>query len=146
MLFRSILHTLADGVNTLADPDLDFHTEEFLITNKIKTAITYNILKFKSIKIKVEVLEVNGVKDSRWTKPIQDELIKYCNTLGLGESITYNELHSEVNGIDEIRYAKVYVSTNNGQSYELHDLSYKFDIVETQKYKLTKNDIEVIYV
>ena len=143
---EAILHTLADGVNTLADPDLDFHTEEFLITNKIKTAITYNILKFKSIKIKVEVLEVNGVKDSRWTKPIQDELIKYCNTLGLGEAITYNELHSEVNGIDEIRYAKVYVSTNNGQSYELHDLSYKFDIVETQKYKLTKNDIEVIYV
>ena len=143
---EAILHTLADGVNTLADPDLDYHTEEFLITNKIKTAITYNILKFKSIKIKVEVLEVNGVKDSRWTKPIQDELIKYCNTLGLGESITYNELHSEVNGIDEIRYAKVYVSTNNGQSYELHDLSYKFDIVETQKYKLTKNDIEVIYV
>ena len=143
---EAILHTLADGVNTLADPDLDYHTEEFLITNKITTAITYNILKFKSIKIKVEVLEVNGVKDSRWTKPIQDELIKYCNTLGLGESITYNELHSEVNGIDEIRYAKVYVSTNNGQSYELHDLSYKFDIVETQKYKLTKNDIEVIYV
>lgn len=143
---EAILHTLADGVNTLADPDLDYHTEEFLITNKIKTAITYNILKFKSIKIKVEVLDVNGVKDSRWTKPIQDELIKYCNTLGLGEAITYNELHSEVNGIDEIRYAKVYVSTNNGQSYELHDLGYKFDIVETQKYKLTKNDIEVIYV
>ena len=140
------MHTLADGINTLADPALDYHTEEFLITNKIKTAITYNILKFKSLKIKVEVLEVNGIKDSRWTKPIQDELIKYCNTLGLGEVITYNELHSEVNGIDEIRYAKVYVSIDDGLTYDLYDLDYKFDIIETQKYKLTKNDIEVFYV
>ena len=146
---KAILDTLAAGINTIADPALDYHTEEFLITKKIKTAITYNILKFKSLKIRVEVLDVNGEKDSRWTKPIQDELIKYCDSLGLGEPMTYNELHSEVNGIDEIRYAKVYVldnSENPNADYQLYDLEYKFDIIETQKYKLSRSDIEVVYV
>ena len=146
---KAILDTLAAGINTIADPALDYHTEEFLITKKIKTAITYNILKFKSLKIKVEVLDVNGEKDSRWTKPIQDELIKYCDSLGLGEPMTYNELHSEVNGIDEIRYAKVYVldnSENPNADYQLYDLEHKFDIIETQKYKLSRSDIEVVYV
>ena len=146
---KAILDTLAAGINTIADPALDYHTEEFLITKKIKTAITYNILKFKSLKIRVEVLEVNGEKDSRWTKPIQDELIKYCDSLGLGEPMTYNELHSEVNGIDEIRYAKVYVldnSDNPDADYQLYNLEHKFDIIETQKYKLSRSDIEVVYV
>ena len=146
---KAILDTLAAGINTIADPALDYHTEEFLITKKIKTAITYNILKFKSLKIRIEVLEVNGEKDSRWTKPIQDELIKYCDSLGLGESMTYNELHSEVNGIDEIRFAKVYVLDNSDDpnaDYQLYDLEHKFDIIETQKYKLTRSDIEVVYV
>ena len=136
---KAILDTLAAGINTIADPALDYHTEEFLITKKIKTAITYNILKFKSLKIRVEVLEVNG----------EDELIKYCDSLGLGEPMTYNELHSEVNGIDEIRYAKVYVldnSENPNADYQLYDLEYKFDIIETQKYKLSRSDIEVVYV
>lgn len=148
---KAILDTIAAGINTIADPNLDHFTEEFLITKKIKTDITYNILKFKSLKIKVEVLEVNGVKDSRWTLPIQEELIKYCDSLGLGEAMTYNSLHSEVNGIDEIRYAKVYVydGSDLGTSfptYKLYDLEHKFNILETQKYKLTKSDIEVIYV
>ncbi len=146
---KAILDTLAAGINTIADSALDYHTEEFLITKKIKTAITYNILKFKSLKIRVEVLEVNGEKDSRWTKPIQDELIKYCDSLGLGEPMTYNELHSEVNGIDEIRYAKVYVldnSDNPDADYQLYNLEHKFDIIETQKYKLSRSDIEVVYV
>lgn len=148
---KAILETIAAGINTIADPDLDYYTEEFLITKKIKTDITYNILKFKSLKIKVEVLEVNGEKDSRWTIPIQEELIKYCDSLGLGEAMTYNELHSEVNGIDEIRYAKVYVYDESDTeislpSYKLYDLDHKFNILETQKYKLTKSDIEVIYV
>ena len=148
---EAILKTLADGINTLADPNLDNYTEEFFITKKIKTSITYNILKFKTLKIRVEVLEVNGIKDNRWTKSIQDELIKYCNSLGLGESITYNELHSEVNGIDEIRYAKVYVCENlemasDEETFQLYGLDHKFDISETQKYKITRDDIEVIYV
>ena len=146
---KAILDTLAAGINTIADPALDYHTEEFLITKKIKTAITYNILKFKTLKIRVEVLDVNGEKDSRWTKPIQDELIKYCDSLGLGEPMTYNELHSEVNGIDEIRYAKVYVLDdieNPNADYQLYDLEHKFDIIETQKYKLSRSDIEVVYV
>ena len=141
---KAILDTLADGVNTLADEALDSYTEEFEIVNKIKTNITYNILKFKSLKIKVEVLEVNGIKDSRWTPIIKDELIKYSETLTLGEAITYNELHSEVNGIDEIKYAKVYVYYDG--EYRLFNLEDKFPISETQKYKLVKSDIEVIYV
>ena len=63
--------------------------------------------------------------------------------------MTYNELHSEVNGIDEIRYAKVYVldnSENPNADYQLYDLEHKFDIIETQKYKLSRSDIEVVYV
>lgn len=141
---KAILDTLADGINTLADEALDSYTEEFEIVNKIKTNITYNILKFKSLKIRVEVLEVNGIKDSRWTPIIKDELIKYSETLTLGEAITYNELHSEVNGIDEIKYAKVYVYYD--REYRLFNLEDKFPISETQKYKLVKSDIEVIYV
>lgn len=146
IIAQTILDTLADGINTLADQESEVYTEEFLITKKIKTAITYNVLKFKNIKIKVEVLEVNGEKDSRWTDPIKAELINYIDSLTLGESIIYNELHSEVNGIDDIRYAKVYVSEDDGITYSLYSLEHRFTISETRKYKITKNDIEVTYV
>ena len=94
----------------------------------------------------MEVLDVNGEKDMRWTEPIQDELIKYVNSLKLGESILYNELHSEVNGIDEIRYAKVYVSLDDGSTYNTYPLEHEFPISPTQKFRLTRNDIEVNYV
>ncbi len=146
LIAKAILDTLADGINTLGDDDLTSFTEEFTIVGNITTKITYNILKFKSLKIRVEVKEVNGIRDARWTEAIQNELIEYVETLGLGESITYNELHSEVNGINEIRYAEVYVSEDGGITYNIYDLLHKFDIGNTQKYKLTKNDIEVLYV
>ena len=141
-----ILNTLADGINTLADNSLSSHTEKFIIAGNITTEITYNILKFKSLKIRVEVKEVNGIRDNRWTEVIQNELIEYADTLGLGEAITYNELHSEVNGINEIRYAEILVSTDDGATYKIYDLSHKFTINNTQKFKLTKEDIEVLYV
>ena len=143
---QAILDTLAAGVMTLKDNELDNYTEEFTITGSLKTKITYNILKFETLKIRVEVLEVNGEKDMRWTEPIQDELIKYSDSLKLGEPILYNELHSEVNGIDEIRYAKVYVSLDDGSTYNTYPLEHEFPISPTQKFRLTRNDIEVIYV
>ena len=143
---EAIKDTLAAGIMTLEDAKLESKSEEFTIAGNITTKITYNILKFETLKIKVEVLEVNGVKDNRWTEPIQDELIKYVVSLKLGESILYNELHSEVNGIDEIRYAKVYVSLDDGVTYATYPLEYKFSISATRKFRLTKNDIEVIYV
>ena len=146
MIAKAILDTLADGINTLGDDSLTSYTEEFIIAGNITTKITYNILKFKSLKIRVEVKEVNGIKDNRWTEQIQNDLIEYSNTLGLGEPITYNELHSEVNGINEIRYAEVFVSEDDGNTYKTYDLLHKFNISNTQKYKLTKNDIEVLYV
>ncbi len=143
---QAILDTLAAGVMTLKDYALDNYTEEFTITGRLKTSISYNILKFETLKIRVEVLEVNGEKDMRWTEPIQDELIKYSDSLKLGEPILYNELHSEVNGIDEIRYAKVYVSLDDGSTYNTYPLEHKFPISPTQKFRLTRNDIEVNYV
>ena len=143
---EAIKDTLAAGIMTLKDDDLDSRSEEFTITGNIKTTIVYNILKFRSLKIKVEVLEVNGEKDNRWTEPIQEELIKYIDSLGLGEAALYNQLHSEVNGIDEIRYAKVYVYDEVDKDYKLYDLDHKFDIPSTQKFRLTKSNIEVLYV
>ncbi len=82
----------------------------------------------------------------RWTKTNQNELIKYSDSLKLGEPILYNGLHSEVNGIDEIRYAKVYVSLDDGSTYNTYPLEHEFPISPTQKFRLTRNDIEVIYV
>lgn len=143
---EAIKNTLADGINTLADSNLIFYEEEFEISGKVKTTITYNILKFQSMKIRVEVREVYGIKDNRWTEAIQAELIKYFNILTLGEPVLYNELHSEVNGIDEIKYAKVYVYDENDGTYKTYDLDHEFAIIATQKYKITRDDIEVIYV
>ena len=143
---QAILDTLAAGVMTLKDDALDNYTEEFTITGRLKTSISYNILKFETLKIRVEVIGVNGEKNMRWTEPIQNELIKYSNSLKLGEPILYNELHSEVNGIDEIRYAKVYVSLDDGTTYNTYPLEHEFPITSTQKFRLTRNDIEVTYV
>ena len=143
---EAIKDTLAAGIMTLEDKKLESKSEEFTIAGNITTKITYNILQFETLKIRVEVLEVNGEKDNRWTEPIQDELIKYVDSLKLGESILYNELHSEVNGIDEIRYAKVYVYDKTDDEYKIYDLNHKFTISPTQKFRLTRNDIEVIYV
>ena len=143
---KAILDTLAAGIMTLTDDDLEHYTEEFTITGNITTKISYNILQFETLKIRVEVIEVNGEKDMRWTEAIQNELIKYSDSLKLGEPILYNELHSEVNGIDEIRYAKVYVSLDDGATYNTYPLEHEFPISPTQKFRLTKNDIEVIYV
>lgn len=143
---QAILDTLAAGVMTLIDVNLDHYTEEFTIMGSLTTKISYNVLKFETLKIRVEVLDVNGEKDNRWTEPIRNELIKYSDSLKLGEPILYNELHSEVNGIDEIRYAKVYVSLDDGATYNTYPLEHKFPISSTQKFRLTRNDIEVIYV
>lgn len=143
---QAILDTLAAGVMTLIDVNLDHYTEEFTIMGSLTTKISYNVLKFETLKIRVEVLDVNGEKDNRWTEPIRNELIKYSDSLKLGEAILYNELHSEVNGIDEIRYAKVYVSLDDGATYNTYPLEHEFPISPTQKFRLTRNDIEVIYV
>lgn len=144
-IYQAIVDYKADGVLTLGDTSAEIFTKNITVGKRERT-ITYNVIKFKSPRIKVEVNEVLGTLDSRYTDSIKAEIIKYINSLVAGESIYYNKIYSEVLGIDDIRKIKLYIAINDGDTLIQYPFDTEFSVEIGLKYKINNDNIEVVYV
>ena len=123
-----------------------------LLKKKIKRGvferkIIYNIIKYSTLLIKVEVLETKNLdeKDSRWTKQIQQEILNYINNLKTGESISYLKTYSEVLGIDDIRKINLKMGLTESD-VSIQNFDKIFTVPVGQKFQINENNIEVTYV
>jgi len=145
-IFETILDLKADGILTLADSNAQTF-EKKLKRDVFERKIIYNIIKYSTLLIKVEVLEVKNSdeKDNRWTQQIKQEILNYINNLKTGESISYLKTYSEILGIDDIRKINLKMGlTESGVAIQNFDKV--FNVPVGQKFQINENNIEVLYV
>ena len=145
-IFETILDLKADGILTLADSNAQTF-EKKIKRGVFERKIIYNIIKYSTLLIKVEVLETKNLdeKDSRWTKQIQQEILNYINNLKTGESISYLKTYSEVLGIDDIRKINLKMGLTESD-VAIQNFDKTFTVPVGQKFQINENNIEVIYV
>ncbi|AMD95673.1 baseplate J/gp47 family protein [Leptotrichia sp. oral taxon 847] len=145
-IFETILDLKADGILTIGDSNAQTF-EKKLKRGAFERKIIYNIIKYSTLLIKVEVLETKNLneKDNRWTKQIQQEILNYINNLKTGESISYLKTYSEVLGIDDIRKINLKMGLTES-SVAIQNFDKIFTVPVGQKFQINENNIEVVYV
>ena len=145
-IFETILDLKADGILTLADSNAQTF-EKKLKRDVFERKIIYNIIKYSTLLIKVEVLEVKNSdeKDNRWTQQIKKEILNYINNLKTGESISYLKTYSEILGIDDIRKINLKMGLTES-SVATQNFDKVFNVPVGQKFQINENNIEVLYV
>ena len=145
-IFETILDLKADGILTLADSNAQTF-EKKLKRDVFERKIIYNIIKYSTLLIKVEVLEVKNSdeKDNRWTQQIKKEILNYINNLKTGESISYLKTYSEILGIDDIRKINLKMGLTES-SVTIQNFDKVFNVPVGQKFQINENNIEVLYV
>ena len=145
-IFETILNLKADGILTLADSNAQTF-EKKLKRDVFERKIIYNIIKYSTLLIKVEVLEVKNSdeKDNRWTQQIKQEILNYINNLKTGESISYLKTYSEILGIDDIRKINLKMGLTES-SVATQNFDKVFNVPVGQKFQINENNIEVLYV
>ena len=145
-IFETILDLKADGILTLADSNAQTF-EKKLKRDVFERKIIYNIIKYSTLLIKVEVLEVKNSdeKDNRWTQQIKQEILNYINNLKTGESISYLKTYSEILGIDDIRKINLKMGLTES-SVATQNFDKVFNVPVGQKFQINENNIEVLYV
>ena len=145
-IFETILDLKADGILTLADSNAQTF-EKKLKRDVFERKIIYNIIKYSTLLIKVEVLEVKNSdeKDNRWTQQIKQEILNYINNLRTGESISYLKTYSEILGIDDIRKINLKMGLTES-SVAIQNFDKVFNVPVGQKFQINENNIEVLYV
>jgi len=145
-IFETILDLKADGILTLADSNAQTF-EKKIKRDMFERKITYNIIKYSTLLIKVEVLETKNSdeRDNRWTPLIKQEILKYINNLKSGEGISYVKVYSEILGIDDLREISLKMGTENSNVAE-YNFDKVFPIPIGQKFQINKENIEVLYV
>lgn len=131
---------------TLADSNAQTF-EKKIKRGVFERKIIYNIIKYSTLLIKVEVLETKNLdeKDSRWSKQIQQEILNYINNLKTGESISYLKTYSEVLGIDDIRKINLKMGLTESD-VAIQNFDKTFTVPVGQKFQINENNIEVTYV
>lgn len=147
VIFETILNYKADGILTLEDENSISYKKYLIREDKFKRLIKYNVIKYSSLAIKVEVLETKNEneKDNRWSKNIKNEILNYINNLKTGESVSYVKTYSEILGIDDIRKIKLYMGLTADEMKE-HEFNKIFNIPIGQRFRINENNIEVLYV
>ena len=145
-IFETILDLKADGILTLADSNAQTF-EKKLKRDVFERKITYNIIKYSTLLIKVEVLETKNSdeKDNRWTQQIKQEILNYINNLRTGESISYLKTYSEILGIDDIRKINLKMGLTESD-VAIQNFDKVFNVPVGQKFQINENNIEVLYV
>ena len=145
-IFETILDLKADGILTLGENESEIF-EKKITREGFSRKITYNLLKYSTLQIKVEVVKVKNEdeKDNRYTPLIKQEILNYINNLETGEGASYLKVYSEILGIDDIGKIRLKMGTieSNVQEQEFTKI---FDIPLGQKFKINENNIEVFYV
>ena len=146
-IFDKILETKADGILTLPDSNAQPNEKILRIGDRLERKITYNLIKYATLKIRVEVNEVKNSeeKDSRWTPVIKKEILNYINNLKSGEDISYVKVYSEILGIDDIRKIVLKMGLTSSEVQE-HPFDKVFDVPIGQKFHINEENIEVVYV
>ena len=145
-IFETILDLKADGILTLADSNAQTF-EKKIKRDMFERKITYNIIKYSTLLIKVEVLETKNSdeRDNRWTPQIKQEILNYINNLRTGESISYLKTYSEILGIDDIRKINLKMGLTES-SVATQNFDKVFNVPVGQKFQINENNIEVLYV
>ena len=145
-IFETILDLKADGILTLADSNAQTF-EKKIKRDIFERKITYNIIKYSTLLIKVEVLETKNSdeRDNRWTPQIKQEVLNYINNLRTGESISYLKTYSEILGIDDIRKINLKMGLTES-SVAIQNFDKVFNVPVGQKFQINENNIEVLYV
>ena len=145
-IFETILDLKADGILTLADSNAQTF-EKKIKRDMFERKITYNIIKYSTLLIKVEVLETKNSdeRDNRWTPQIKQEILNYINNLRTGESISYLKTYSEILGIDDIRKINLKMGLTES-SVAIQNFDKVFNVPVGQKFQINENNIEVFYV
>ena len=145
-IFETILDLKADGILTLADSNAQTF-EKKIKRDMFERKITYNIIKYSTLLIKVEVLETKNSdeRDNRWTPQIKQEILNYINNLRTGESISYLKTYSEILGIDDIRKINLKMGLTES-NVAIQNFDKVFNVPVGQKFQINENNIEVFYV
>ena len=145
-IFETILDLKADGILTLADSNAQTF-EKKIKRDMFERKITYNIIKYSTLLIKVEVLETKNSdeRDNRWTPQIKQEILNYINNLRTGESISYLKTYSEILGIDDIRKINLKMGLTES-NVATQNFDKVFNVPVGQKFQINENNIEVFYV
>lgn len=145
-IFETILDLKADGILTLGENEAEIF-EKKITREGFSRKITYNLLKYSTLQIKVEVVKVKNEaeKDNRYTPLIKQEILNYINNLETGEGASYLKVYSEILGIDDIRKIRLKMGTIESNIRE-QEFTKIFDIPLGQKFKINENNIEVFYV
>ena len=145
-IFETILDLKADGILTLADSNAQTF-EKKIKRDMFERKITYNIIKYSTLLIKVEVLETKNSdeRDNRWTPQIKQEILNYINNLRTGESISYLKTYSEILGIDDIRKINLKMGLTES-NVATQNFDKVFNVPVGQKFQINENNIEVLYV
>lgn len=145
-IFEIILDLKADGILTLGENEAEIF-EKKITREGFSRKITYNLLKYSTLQIKVEVVKVKNEteKDNRYTPLIKQEILNYINNLETGEGASYLKVYSEILGIDDIRKIRLKMGTIESNIRE-QEFTKIFDIPLGQKFKINENNIEVFYV
>ena len=143
---ETILNVKADGVLTLPDSNGQA-IEKKLKRDEFVRKIIYNIIKYNTLKIIVEVHETKNTdeKDNRWTPLIKKEILNYINNLKSGEEIKYLKVYSEILGIDDLRKIKLKMGLTTSTVQE-HNFDKVFPIPIGKKFQINEDNIEVLYV
>lgn len=145
-IFEAIFELKADGILTLKDSNSQ-SMEKKIKRNEFSRHIIYNLIKYSTFQIKVEVKRVKNddEKDNRWTPLIKKEILNYINNLKSGEGISYIKVYSEILGIDDIREIDLKMGTDSSNITK-HNFDKMFSIPVGQKFHINEDNIEVIYV
>lgn len=145
-IFETILDLKADGILTLGENEAEIF-EKKITREGFSRKITYNLLKYSTLQIKVEIVKVKNEaeKDNRYTPLIKQEILNYINNLETGEGASYLKVYSEILGIDDIRKIRLKMGTIESNIRE-QEFTKIFDIPLGQKFKINENNIEVFYV
>ena len=145
-IFETILDLKADGILTLKEDEAEVF-EKIISRGGFNRKVTYNLLKYSSLQIRVEVIRVKNEseKDNRYTGQIKQEILNYINNLETGESASYLKVYSEILGIDDIRKIRLKMGMDENSLSE-QEYTKNFDIPLGKKFKINENNIEVVYV
>jgi len=144
-IFETILDLKADGI--LSQILTRKRLKKKIKRDMFERKITYNIIKYSTLLIKVEVLETKNSdeRDNRWTPQIKQEILNYINNLRTGESISYLKTYSEILGIDDIRKINLKMGLTES-SVAIQNFDKVFNVPVGQKFQINENNIEVFYV
>ena len=144
-IFETILDLKADGI--LSQILTRKRLKKKIKRDMFERKITYNIIKYSTLLIKVEVLETKNSdeRDNRWTPQIKQEILNYINNLRTGESISYLKTYSEILGIDDIRKINLKMGLTES-SVAIQNFDKVFNVPVGQKFQINENNIEVLYV